>query len=217
MLRGRRLPRRRRLLLARHRRLLAAVLLAVATGLAVDAVAAGPPPGSALLVAARDLPAGHDVAAADVTTVQVPAGALPDGALTADDTVGATLAAPLRRGEPVTDARVAGPGLLVGAAPGTLALPVPVVGPPPASLVRAGDRVSVLAGSRADDLGVDGGNRGEVLVPSAVVLAVPRSRADGLLDGATAEDVVVLALDRPGAIRVAAAAGQRPLMVAVLP
>lgn len=210
---GTRTPRRRRLLTP-PRRVLAAVLLAVATGLAVDAVAAGPPPGVTLVVAARDLPTGHAVAEADLTRVVVPPSAVPDGALDAEDLTGdgVVLASPVRRGEPLTDARLTGPGLLAAAPPGSVAVPVRVVEAAALRLVRPGDEVTVLAGP--DLSGLTGG---EVVVPSAVVLHVPDTD-DGLLAGdAGGGGVVVLALDRPGATRVAAAAGQRPLLLGLLP
>lgn len=210
VLRGRRLPRRRPLL-TRHRRFAASVLLAVAAGLTVDAVAAGPPDGVPLLVAARDLPAGHEVTGSDVTTVPLPPAALPDGALPSVDVVGATLAGPLRRGEPVTDAALTGPGVLVGAPPGSLAVPVPLSGPAVSSLLRVGDTVAVLAGPSLDGLT----GTGEVIVRSAVVVALPQDD-DGLLAGSEQASTVVLALDPRAATRVAAAVGQRPLMAALL-
>lgn len=191
------------------------MLLAVATGLAVDAVAAGPPPGVTLMVAARDLPTGHAVTEADLTRVVVPPSAVPDGALDAGDLTGdgVVLASPVRRGEPLTDARLTGPGLLAAAPPGSVAVPVRVVEAAALRLVRPGDEVTVLAGP--DLSGVTGG--GEVVVPSAVVLHVPDTD-DGLLGGeAGGGGVVVLALDRPGATRVAAATGQRPLLLGLLP
>lgn len=136
----------RRTVLAR-RRPLAAVLAAAAT-LGVLRVAAPPPtPMAWVTVAARDLPAGTRVAAADVTRVRVSPDAVPAGPVS--EPVGATLAAPLRRGEPVTDVRVVGAGLVAGY-PGRVLVPVRFADAAAADLLRPGDVIDVLvAGSRS--------------------------------------------------------------------
>jgi Flp pilus assembly protein CpaB len=201
--------------LRRHRRPLAAVALAVAAGVAVDAATADPPPGVPLVVAARDLPAGTRLDPTDLTTVQVPADAVPDGALARPaDAAGTALASPLRRGEPVTDARLGGNALLTGAPAGTLAVPVPLADPAAVSLAGPGTEVAVLAGADLDALGA---GAGEVLVSRALVLQVGGADGSGLLDGGSPEAVVVLALDREEATRVAGAVGRRPLLLGILP
>jgi len=204
-------PRRRRL--PGGRRLVSAALLALATAVAVDAVAAGPDDGVDLAVAARDLPAGHALTAGDLTTVRVPAEVVPDGALAAGDAGGAALSAPVRRGEPVTDARVGGTGLLTAAPPGTMAVPVRVGDDAVLGLLRPGDEVAVLAGA---DVGGLSGDGGEVLVHAAPVLHLPEPGA-GLLDAPGAGAVVVLGLDRAQATRVADATGRRSLLLGLLP
>src|ERR671914_785181 len=83
----------------RRRRLLAALLTAVAVAAGVHAVAAPAPATVPVLVAARDLPTGAEIAAADVETVRFAPGSEPAGAVA--DPVGEVLAAPLRHGEPV--------------------------------------------------------------------------------------------------------------------
>ena len=60
---------------------------------------------------------------------------------------GRTLAGPIRAGELLTDARVIGPGLLTGQPAGTVAMPIRLGDPVTGTLVRAGDRVDVLASS----------------------------------------------------------------------
>jgi Flp pilus assembly protein CpaB len=195
----------------------AAVVLAVAAGVAVDAATTDPPPGVPLVVAARDLPAGQRLGPADLTTVRVPAAAVPDGALAHPaDGVGAALASPLRRGEPVTDARLGGSALLTGAPAGTLAVPVPLADPAAVSLAAPGDQVAVLAGADLDALGA-GPGAGEVLVARALVLRAGEPGGSGLLDGGTSAAVVVLALDAEEATRVAGAVGRRPLLLGILP
>lgn len=98
-----------RALLSRHRRLLAAFLAAVA---AVAGLAAARPRahGVRVLVAARDLPAGATLRAADLAGRVLPARAVPDGVVSR--AAGRILAAPVRRGEPLTDVRLRDRSLL---------------------------------------------------------------------------------------------------------
>lgn len=205
---GRRLPPRRT---ARARRLVAGLLLAAAVAVGVDALAPSADPGAPVAATTRDLPAGHVLGAADVTTVRLPAAAVPAGALAPGRAQGARLSAAVRAGEVLTDARVRAAGLLTGAPPGSWAVPVRVEGEALA-LVSPGDPVAVLAG--ADLTSPEA--HGEVIVEDATVLHVPVADS-GLLAAEDTGRTVVLALDRAEATRVAATAGRRPLLLAVLP
>lgn len=190
--------------LARHRVLLAAGLAAGSVAAGLSAVAPPPAPTVEVLTAARDLVAGAVVTEADLVQVGLPTALVPSGALTdASLAVGRLLAGPVRRGEPLTDVRVVGSALLDQADRGTVATPVRLADPAAATLLRAGDRVDVLA-ARAD-------------VPVAVVvaadvevLAVPSAIADSG-EGA----LVVLAATPAAAARLAAAAVSGRLSVTV--
>jgi Flp pilus assembly protein CpaB len=178
-----------RLALARRRRLAVAGCLAAAVAAAVHALAPAPPPTVPVWVAARDLPAGHLLAARDVAAGAWPPSALPSGVVA--DPVGATLAGPVRRGEPMTDARLLGAGLLTGQPAGTVAVAVRLADPGGLAGVRSGDRVDVLAGATTGGTvvgtiggGVDGtvpDGQDELPAPAravaeaALVLAVPGS------------------------------------------
>jgi hypothetical protein len=63
------------------------------------------------------------------------------------------LAAPARRGEPLTDQRVMGRSLLDGYAEGTVASPVRLADPGTARLLAVGDLVDVLAAAAGPELG----------------------------------------------------------------
>lgn len=153
----------------RRRRLLAAVLTAVAVAAGLRAVAAPPPATVSVLVAARDLPAGTELESADLVTAEFAPGSAPDDL--AADPHGQTLAAPLRRGEPVTDVRLVGPQLTEGLTDLT-ATPVRLPDAGMVDLLRVGDRVDLVAadprGSGADTVARD--------VP---VLAIPAEDAGG--------------------------------------
>lgn len=208
-----------------RRRLVAALLLAAAAGVSVEALRPVPPdPGDDVVALAADLPAGHVVREGDLLAVPVPADAVPDGAVTTPAAaVGRRLAGPARAGELVTDARLAGPGLLVGAPPGSVAVGVPL---PAASagLVAPGDAVLVLAAPADPVLATgDGSPSAAVLAGRAVVLQVPGAVGAGS-PGASlgplgaGDGVVVLALGRQEARAVAAAVtGGAGVSLALLP
>lgn len=133
---------RRRLLL--HRRLLAALAVAVAVLAGLQAAAG---PGAAtteVTVAARDLPAGTTLAAADLTTVAVPLDAAPARSPAPDELLGRVLAGPVPAAETVTEARLVGAAGL-DLAPGQVAVPVRLPDPGTAALLRLGDEVDLVA------------------------------------------------------------------------
>jgi Flp pilus assembly protein CpaB len=132
--------------------------------------------------AARDLTGGRPLTAADLAVVALPTAAVPTGALrSAVHVTGRLLAAPMRRGEPLTDVRLLEPSLLAALPePDLVAVPVRVAdGSAAAALVHAGDIVDVLA--VADPAA--GGPASPATVAAGVrVLAVP-ARDTGTGDG----------------------------------
>ncbi|GAA2631084.1 SAF domain-containing protein [Actinomadura fulvescens] len=149
---------------------------AAATGLALLALRPGPPSSITVVTAARDLPGGSALRPADLRTVALPAALVPDGALRTPVT-GRWLAGPVRRGEPLTDARLMSPGLLRGLAPGTVATPVRIADAAAVRLLRAGDRIDVLATPSADPLTTGGGHGApwaRLVASGVTVIAVPR-------------------------------------------
>lgn len=134
-------------LLLRHRRVAAALLVGLAAAAGVHAVTPEPD-GVTLAVAARDLAAGERLEAGDVTTVLVPPGAVPDGVATAEELVGARPAAAVRRGEPLTDVRLRGPGAASALPAGQVAVPVRLV-PEAAPWLQVGQRLRLHAAPQA--------------------------------------------------------------------
>ncbi|MBO2459870.1 SAF domain-containing protein [Actinomadura violacea] len=182
---------------ARLRRPLAALSAAAAAGLALTALRPGPAPSVRVLAAARDLPAGATLGGSDLRALDLPPPAVPAGAMRSG-AAGRVLAGPVRRGEPITDARLVGAGLLRGYGPGTVAAPVRVADAGTVRLLRSGDRVDVLAGPPSDGADDGPGKAGQwggdarVVVSGVRVVTVPRPRDDGGQQGA----LVVLATDR---------------------
>jgi pilus assembly protein CpaB len=229
-----------------RRRLAAAGLAAGSVAAALQVLAPRPPAGEAVVVAAREVPAGAVLAPADLAVVRRPP-SLPSGAV-ADRSaaVGRTVGSGLRPGEPLTDARLVGPGLLVGRPPGDVAAPVRIADGEAAALLRAGDRVDVLQAFGADAGGGGGGGSGgggsgssgsgersaraegggaslpraRTVVRRATVLARPGLPAGGgLLPEAdpSAGGLIVLAVDEREAAALAEAAVLGPLALVLRP
>jgi Flp pilus assembly protein CpaB len=159
--------------LALRRRLLVATLTGVAVVCGLTALRPSTPATNRVWAAARDLPGGNPLAPADVVPERLPVVDVPAGALAATSPVtGRLLAAPVRRGEPLTDVRLLAPSLLAAVGPAdAVAVPVRVAdAAATAALVRAGDLVDVLAAG--DPAG--GGPPAPTTVARGVrVLAVP--------------------------------------------
>lgn len=148
-----------------------------------------PDPESAprdVVVALRDLGPGIRLTAEDIALRRLPAGTLPDGALTTlAAVVGATLTGPSRRGEVLTDTRVLGSRyaeLSVG--PNARMVPLHLADAAVLGVIRPGDIVDVLGASSADSEA-----RPRLLASDAVVVLV--SPAD---TGTGTDRVVLVAL-----------------------
>jgi len=114
-----------------------------------------------VVVAARDLPAGHEVGPADVVAQSRPAGFAPSTPLREVGAVaGRRLAGPVGAGEVLTAARLVGPGLLDGQSPAARAVHVPVADPGGLAMVQPGDTVDLVSST------------GETVTAAATVLAV---------------------------------------------
>ncbi len=180
------------------RRLTAAVLVLLAALLAFRGTPE--PTGVPMLVAAHDLPAGVTLTAADVRIVRAPSELRPAGALTAAaQATDRVLAHAATAMEPLTRARFAGPenARLTMGDPSAAAVPFRVADPAVAALLAPGIRVDVVTQTATDPV---------VLATNATVLTVrPPDESDGRL--------VVLALPRPEATRLAGASLGQPVAV----
>lgn len=181
------------------RRVAALLCLALAVVATIDARdrAAGAPPAP-VVVAAHDLAAGTTLHAADLQLAHWATAQIPPKALTAiRAALGSSIAAGMDRGEPLTSARLRGPGVTVGLPPGFVAVTVTISGPSALGLIRAGDTVDLLA-TTAPEAGGLGHAR---VVASAVrVLAVVQAGATG---GDQQTTALVVAVTRPAALAVA--------------
>lgn len=191
------------------------MLAAVCTGLAVLAglasVRTAAPTTEPVVVAARDLPSGTDLADADLRVADVPVELVPERAAgRTRDVVGSRLAGPVRRGETLTDARVLGEGTLLGHSPGTVVATVRVADPVEVESVRVGEHVDVVA---VVPEGARGQPRGTIVARDVEVVAVDAVTDDD--PGASA--VVRVAAEREVAVALAEAAVDARLGVLTTP
>ncbi|MBV9444688.1 MAG: Flp pilus assembly protein CpaB [Streptosporangiaceae bacterium] len=185
----------------------AALLAGLAAVLALSP-GRGPSTDNTVVVAARDLSPGTVLEASEVTLRALPAQAVPDGsARTPTAVLGRTLAAPVRRGEPLTDVRLAGPELArsVTTNPDSVSVPLRLADTGVAALLHPGAAVDVVSAGHRPDEPV-------VLARGARVLAV--LEADTRTEQRTGR-LVLVALDPVAATRVAAASLSRTLTVTV--
>ena len=222
-----------RLTLARHRPLVLVLCVVAAVMATTRALTPPQAPTRPVTVAAHDLGAGHVIADGDLRTVHWPADLSPppSGASTSLALAGRTLTGAVRAGEPVTDARLLGPGALAGQATGTLAVPVRLADPTTAGIVAPGDHVDVIAGTTVEVPGMDAGPaHADVVAWDVVVLATPgrdagslaqsRGGLSALTESADDESIdsgglLVVAADRATAVRLARAQAGKVLSVAV--
>lgn len=150
-------------------------------------------PGVPVSVVTRDIAVGEVVRAQDLRTIRVVHP--PDGVVTGGDIIGRSAAAPLRRGEIVTDVR-----LLVDTiphpGPGRVALPVRPDDAALVALLRPGMRVAIV---RLID-----GDRPVTVTDDAIVLWLPDGEGEGL-PGPRPDTLTILAVPAPVADEVTAA------------
>ena len=171
-----------------HRQLLAAALAGIAVLMTISLLQPPPPTTTAILVATRDLPAGHAITDADVSEAQWPTSVGPPPTVSdVAEIRGRVTTGPLASGEPIGVTRIIGPGLLelAGAtrADGTefVAAPIRLADSGQAALIRPGDTVDVIA-ARASD---GGGQSAERVATDVRVITIAGANDDasGLLPG----------------------------------
>jgi Flp pilus assembly protein CpaB len=155
------------------------------------------PRGVPIVIVAHNLKAGALLTQGDLAVADWPADLSPEGAM--DDPaalVGRSLGAGMSRGEPVTPARLRGPGLLTGVPTGLVAAHVRLADPAMAAMASPGDDVDLISPA------------GKVVATDVAVLAVDARPAGGGWSAASASAEpggVVVAVSRDTAALLATA------------
>ncbi|WP_405485951.1 SAF domain-containing protein [Nocardia sp. NBC_00511] len=163
---------------------------------------------TAVLVAGRDLPPGHVLADGDLRPLPRETATLPAGAVREPDRLrGATLTGAVAAGEIVTELRVVSPRLaaLAAGSPDARIVPIRLADNAVAEVLRAGDRVDVVAGAESGP----GGRPARLLAADGAVVLV----SGGEPGPGRGDRVVLVALDARRATTVAAASLRTALTV----
>lgn len=197
--------------LSRNRRLAIALLLCAAAGITVHQLTPPPADSVTVLAAARDLPAGTALAEADLVATPVPQRLVSAGSVAGhSQATGKQLAAPLRKGQLLTDAQLLGPGLLAGTPAGSAAVPLRMADPSSIQLVSPGQLVNVvLTGAN----GYDQQSPSEVLASAVAVLwtSGQGGQTGQWLGTGETEGLIVVAASPDQAARLAGASTQGKL------
>lgn len=191
--------------LSRNRRLAVALLLCLSAAITVNQLTPAPADSVTALAAARDLPAGAAMTISDLEEIQIPPRLMTSGApQKSADVEGKQLAAPLRKGQLLTDSQLLGPGLLTGTPPGSAAVPLRMADPSSIQLVSPGQLVNVvLTGAN----GYDQRSPPEELASAVPVLwtSAQGGRTGEWLGTSETEGLIVVAADSEQAARLAGA------------
>ena len=193
------------------RRAIAVALLIAALASALSAAKELP----RVPVFSRDLPAGAELALADVDLARLPASSIPDSALAAkpEDLSGRVITAAANKGEVITGARLLGEDLVSSLVGGTGAesgrmIPVKLAEPDIIPHLHHGDTVDVVT---AVETGAD------AATPTARVIASGgRVVSTSSPEGEASSSTVLLALPQDHANDVAAASLSQPLTVVIV-
>ncbi|WP_280233468.1 SAF domain-containing protein [Nocardia cyriacigeorgica] len=164
-----------------------------------------------VVVAARDLAPGHLLESSDLRVVERESGALPGGAVhDPAQLLGATLTGAMSGGEILTDLRVIGPRLAAVAAGAADAriVPIRLADTAVADILRAGDRVDVIAADESDRATA---RPARTLATDAAVVLI--SGTPGATPAGSADRVVLVAMAADNAVAVAAASLSTALTV----
>ena len=151
-----------------HRRVIAACFAGLAVLFALSALKPSTP-GTPVVVARHDLLSGASLRADDLRIVTLPEASQASHSWSSpDELVGRRIAAPVRKGEVLTDYRLLEPGLLEGYDKGFVLATINISGPTQLAALRVGDHVNVVG---TDPQGEAGST---VIARRAVIVALPR-------------------------------------------
>ena len=202
------------------RRAIAVALLIAALASALSAAKELP----RVPVFSRDLPAGAELALADVDLAHLPSSSIPDSAVAAkpEELTGRVITAAAGKGEVITDARLLGEELvssLVGGSEAAAArmIPVKLAEPDIIPHLHHGDTVDVVTAVDAASSPSDVGEGEAPTTPTARVIATGgRVVSTSSAEGEASSSTVLLALPHDHANDVAAASLSQPLTVVIV-
>lgn len=154
------------------------------------------PPAEATVVAVSDVAAGQIVQPADLQVVQWPLASRPDAAARSpDQVVGRAATAAISAGEPLTEARVAGPGALRAIGGEVVAVMLPDDALTGSGVIRAGDHVNVVGQTQAGARTLVSDAIVLTVMPdTGIIVAVPETSAAPVVQAAATDSAAVVLL-----------------------
>lgn len=187
-----------------HRRKLAVVAAVAAVLVGMTAMAPDGPATLSVVRAGSQLAGGAVITRGDLDVEPIDADAAPQGALTDPaEVVGRVLAAPVAQGQVLTELALVSPRTPVGS--GQVVAPLRLADADLAALLRPGDLVDVLA--------VDEQSAEAAVIATGVRVVTRPAVSDPAAGSATAGALVLIAVDRETAKRLAQAAVAATLTV----
>lgn len=188
-----------------HRRVLAVVFAGLVVLFGLGAMKPSTP-GSPAVVARHDLVSGAVLTAGDLRTTTMPAGSKATHSWTsAGERLGRRIAAPVRKGEVLTDYRLVEPGLLDGYDKGRVLATIQIAEPTQLAALRVGDHANVVGSDP------EGEAESTVIARRAVIASLPRlNESDDSL-------AVSLVVPEPVGLKLAAASPRARLNVLSVP
>lgn len=184
-----------------HRRLLAATFAGLAVVFALGSLR--PTDVSVSIIVARhDLPAGTSITSSDLKTARIPPAARPAHSATVKgDFIGRRVAAPMRKGEALTDFRVLEPGLLTGYGDGFVLSTIRIADATELGSLRVGDHVNVLATAP------EGDSAATTVARRAAIVSLSRN------ENQDASPSIVVAVEEKAGLAIATAATRARMSV----
>ena len=197
-------------LLVRYRRSIAAILAGLGVALIVSSLT--PDPGSAVLIANKDLPVGRKLTAGDFSYGRVQESELWSTVLSdPEQLVGKTLARPLAINQPISASDLVGSGLLAGLPADHIAISLPVNASTNFSLLQTGSYVDIYSVSN------DGFNTGVLVASKAIILSVAATSGSSMFSAGNSSNGIIVAVDSAAASAIAGNVNSQGFTVALLP
>ncbi len=204
--------RKLRALAWRIRYLLLALVAITALAAVLQTLSAMRPDTARVVVAARGLDAGIELAASDIRLAAVPENLVPDGAIVSkDDAIGSTIAAGLPEGMPLASSLLLGEDFLASAPKGHTVLPVTVASDAATGFARPGSTIALYAPPDEYSDSTDA----VLVADKATVIGVAQEKSSGGLFGTSGEATLALFVAVPDARApaVLGASSSSPLLV----
>lgn len=195
--------------LVRYRREISAGLAAIGVLLLISIIRSATPTIYAN-VAIRDLPAGHTISAADISTKKIPESlSWPTLITNSDALIGKVTSHSISANQPISGSDLVSSDLLAGFASNQIAISIPISSNRIDAYLTSGNQINVYA--------TQNGEPAKLVAHRAVVLFVPQNKSGGLTFSSSSESSLILVVDQGESAQIAAYIANGTFSFALLP